>query len=62
MIFSCTSFVLYFFDIDLDLSYLFPYVHNIFGTIIKENAFVMLEFHLIIHQMESEPSLWNLLT
>ena len=27
----------------------------------KEDIFVMLQFHVIIHQMETESSLWNLL-
>ena len=28
----------------------------------KEDIFVMLQFHVIIHEMETESSLWNLLT
>ena len=40
----------------------FPYAQDIFGTLMKDNIFVMMQFHVIIYQMETESSLWNLLT
>ena len=56
MIFNCTSFVLYFCDIIVDLNYLFPKWSQHFRDSYEGRHFC----DVAIHQMET--SLWNLLT
>ena len=50
MIFSCTSIIPYFSTIHVD----FNYAHDIVKTFIKEDIFVMLQCHEMIHQIKTE--------
>ena len=50
MIFSCTSIIPYFSTIHVD----FNYAHDIVKTFIKEDIFVMLQCHEMIHQMRCQ--------
>ena len=55
-------FIIYYFLFIYLLTIYFTYAHEIFGTLMKEDIFELLWFHVIIHQMETESSLWKLLT
>ena len=54
-----TSLVLYFFDIDVDLKYLFHICSRYFRNSYEGRHYCNAA---IIHQMETESSLWSLLT